>query len=41
MVLTPDAERHDQLRRALDELTGHPARQVGGVLLWDVRPPSG
>ena len=41
VVLTPDAERHDQLRRAFDELTGHPARQVGGVLLWDVRPPSG
>ena len=37
VVLTPDAERHDQLRRAFDQLTGHPARQVGGVLLWDVR----
>ena len=41
VVLTPDAERHDQLRRAFDQLTGHPARQVGGVLLWDVRPLSG
>jgi hypothetical protein len=41
VVLGPDAPRHDQLRRALDELTGRPARQVGGVLLWDVRSLSG
>jgi hypothetical protein len=41
VVLSPGAVRHDQLRRALDQLTGHPAQQAGGVLLWDVRSLSG
>ncbi len=41
VVLGPDAPRHDQLRRALDQLTGRPARRAGGVLLWDVRSGSG
>jgi hypothetical protein len=41
VVLGPDAPHHDQLRYALNQLTGHPARQVAGVLLWDARALSG
>ena len=37
VVLGPDAPHHDQLRYVLDQLTGQPARQVLGVLLWDVQ----
>jgi hypothetical protein len=41
VVLSPDAPHHDELRYALNQLTGQPARQVQGVLLWDVRAQSG
>ena len=41
MVLGPDAPHHDQLRHVLDQLTGQPARQVAGALLWDVQAISG
>jgi hypothetical protein len=41
VVLSPAAPHHDQLRYVLDQLTGRPARQVPGVLLWDVRTLSG
>ena len=41
VVLGPDAPHHDQLRYVLDQLTGQPARQVPGALLWDVRSLSG
>jgi hypothetical protein len=41
VVLGPHAPRHDQLRYVLDQLTGQPARQVPGVLLWDVQARSG
>jgi hypothetical protein len=41
VVLSPAAPHYDQLRNVLDQLTGHRARQVPGVLLWDVRPLSG
>lgn len=34
MVRTP---HYDQLRYVLNQLTGRRARQVPGVLLWDVR----
>ena len=37
VVLSPDARHYDQLRYALDQLTGEPARAVPGALLWDVR----
>jgi hypothetical protein len=37
VVLSPAAPHYDQLRYVLDQLTGRPARQVPGVLLWDVR----
>lgn len=37
VVLSPDAPHYDQLRNVLDQLTGHPALQVPGALLWDVR----
>jgi hypothetical protein len=37
VVLAPDTTRHDQLERALDQLTGHQAQAAGGVLLWNVR----
>ena len=36
VVLGPDAPHHAQLRSVLNQLTGRPARQVPGVLLWDV-----
>jgi hypothetical protein len=36
VVLSPYAPHHDELRSALNQLTGEPARQVQGVLLWDV-----
>ena len=36
VVLSPYAPHHDELRSALDQLTGEPARQVQGVFLWDV-----
>ena len=36
VVLGPDAPHHDQLRYVIDQLTGQPARQVPGALLWDV-----
>jgi hypothetical protein len=36
VVLSPYAPHYDELRSALDQLTGEPARQVQGVLLWDV-----
>ena len=41
VVLGPDAPHHARLRYVLDQLTGQPARQVPGVLLWDVRALSG
>jgi hypothetical protein len=41
VVLSPDAPHYDQLRNALNQLTGEPARQVPGVLLWDVQALSG
>jgi hypothetical protein len=37
VVLGPDAPHHDQLRYVLNQLTGQPARQVPGALLWDVQ----
>jgi hypothetical protein len=37
VVLSPQAPHHDQLRYVLNQLTGQPARQVPGALLWDVR----
>jgi hypothetical protein len=37
VVLGPDAPHHNQLRYVLNQLTGQPARQVPGALLWDVR----
>jgi hypothetical protein len=37
VVLSPRAPHYDQLRRVLDQLTGQPARQVPGALVWDVR----
>jgi len=40
VVLGPHAPRHDQLRYVLDQLTGQPARQVPGALLWDVQARS-
>ena len=36
VVLSPYAPHYDELRHALDQLTGQPARQAQGVLLWDV-----
>jgi hypothetical protein len=36
VVLSPYAPHHDALRSALNQLTGEPARQAQGVLLWDV-----
>ena len=36
VVLGPYAPHYDELRNALNQLTGEPARQVQGVLLWDV-----
>jgi hypothetical protein len=36
VVLSPYAPHYDELRHALDQLTGRPAQQVQGVLLWDV-----
>ena len=41
VVLSPQAPHYDRLRTALDRLTGESARQVPGVLLWDVRALSG
>jgi hypothetical protein len=41
VVLSPYAPHYDDLRYALNQLTGQPARQVQGVLLWDVRAQSG
>ena len=41
VVLGPHAPHHAQLRYVLNQLTGQPARQVPGVLLWDVRALSG
>jgi hypothetical protein len=41
VVLSPQAPHYDQLRTVLDRLTGKPARQVPGALLWDVRTLSG
>jgi hypothetical protein len=41
VVLSPNAPHYDQLRNVLDQLTGRPARQVAGALLWDVRTLSG
>ena len=41
VVLSQDAPHHDELRYALNQLTGQPARQVPGALLWDVRTLSG
>jgi hypothetical protein len=41
VVLSPAAPHYDQLRSLLDRLTGRAARQVPGVLLWDVRTLSG
>jgi hypothetical protein len=36
VVLAPDAPHHDELRATLEQLLG-PARETGGVLLWEVR----
>ena len=36
VVLGPHTPHHDELRQVLDRLTGQPARQVPGALLWDV-----
>ena len=36
VVLSPYAPHYADLRNALNQLTGEPARQVQGVLLWDV-----
>jgi hypothetical protein len=36
VVLSPYAPHYDDLRNALNQLTGEPAGQVQGVLLWDV-----
>ncbi len=41
VVLSPAAPHYDQLRYVLSQLTGRAARQVPGVLLWDVRTLSG
>jgi hypothetical protein len=41
VVLSPDAPDHDELRYALNQLTGQSARQVPGALLWDVGALSG
>jgi hypothetical protein len=41
VVLSPDAPNHDQVRDALNQLTGEQARDVSGALLWDVRTLSG
>jgi hypothetical protein len=41
VVLSPDAPHYDQLRNALNQLTGEPARHVPGLLLWDVQALSG
>jgi hypothetical protein len=41
VVLSPDAPHYDQLRNALNQLTGEPARHVPGALLWDVQALSG
>jgi hypothetical protein len=41
VVLSPDVPHHDQLKNALNQLTGEQARQVPGALLWDVRALSG
>jgi len=41
VVLSPDARHYDELRHALNQLTGQPTRQVPGALLWDVRALSG
>jgi hypothetical protein len=35
VVLSPYAPHHDELRSALNQLTGEPGRQVQGVLVWD------
>jgi hypothetical protein len=36
VVLSPYVPHYDELRSALDQLAGERARQVQGVLLWDV-----
>jgi hypothetical protein len=41
VVVGPYTPYRDQLRYALNQLTGRPARLVAGVLLWDVRALSG
>jgi hypothetical protein len=41
VVLSPQAPHYDQLRKALNQLTGERARQVPGAVLWDVRSLSG
>lgn len=41
VVLSPQAPHYDQLRMALNQLTGRLPRQVPGALLWDVRTLSG
>ncbi len=37
VVLSPRAPHYDQLRRVMNQLTGQPARQVPGAVVWDVR----
>ncbi len=37
VVLVPDTENGDLLERTVTDLIGEPPREVGGVLLWDVR----
>jgi hypothetical protein len=41
VVVSADAPHHDELRYALKQLTGQPARQVPGAVLWDVGALSG
>ena len=36
VVLSPYAPHYDDLRDALNQLTGQPTRQVQGLLLWEV-----
>jgi hypothetical protein len=41
VVLSPYAPHYNELRYALNQLTGESARRVPGALLWDVRALSG
>ena len=41
VVLSPYAPHYDELRDALNQLTGQSAGRFRGLLLWDVRAQSG